>query len=313
MGVLQSVVGDSEEQTSLYDYQRYKHLNSVNKLNIILQNWIRANELNVPYEIFPIALFSAIIQFIYQSTFDIDLSSTFYHDLVDIANQIHLNQNQNQSKSHSDHRHIQPLNKQTEHTKIADFKVVIIGNTNVGKTTIAQKWLYGDSSSNYDDRFEYGYYSRKEIEIKIDEKTSNRNKYGICLWDTRGSTKFHRLTKVYARNANAIIFVYDITNKESFNHLSAWIEEVDKANKYPQNVMKVLIANKYDLYLNDNENEHKKKELVLAKKYDINKIWHLSAIEDNGDILDDIFNDITKLILANNNLCIKRRKYPFFG
>ena len=60
----------------------------------------------------------------------------------------------------------------------------------------------------------------------------------------RGSSKFHLLRKPYAQNADAIIFVYDITNKTSFNHLSKWIQEADKANKYPQNVIKVLIVNK---------------------------------------------------------------------
>ena len=86
MGVLQSVVGEQTKQTNIYDYHRYKHLNSMSKLNIILQNWIRANELDIPYEIFPIALCSAIIQFIYQSAFDIDIDSnilhTFYNNLA---------------------------------------------------------------------------------------------------------------------------------------------------------------------------------------------------------------------------------------
>ena len=209
--------------------------------------------------------------------------------------------------------------------------MVIIGNANVGKTTIAQKWLYGDY--NYDDIFEYGYSSRKEIEIKFPATaTKNRDeseskKYGICLWDTRGSPTFHALTKVYARNANAIIFVYDITDKASFYELSQWIEEVDEANDYPTNVMKVLIANKYDLYVPEHDEDDeveldlfdesktwlKQEEMALAKKYDIKKIWHISALEDNKYVLDDIFNDITKLILANNDLCIKRRQYPFFG
>lgn len=66
------------------------------------------------------------------------------------------------------------------------------------------------------------------------------------MWDTAGQERFRRtLISAYYRNADAIIFVYDVTNKQSFNDLRVWIEE--SARNGLADIPKVLIANKCDL------------------------------------------------------------------
>ena len=293
MGTLQSVIDDQTKQSSICDqHESCNHLNSITKLHLILENWIRSTRLRIPYQIFPIALFSSIIQFIHQNTFDIDLLA-HHHAMFTTSEQNQIVDDNNQSR-------------------VQHFKIAIIGNSNVGKTAITQRWLHGDI--NFDDRYSCGYYSKKEIKINND----NNNRHFICLWDTRGDPKFRSLTKIYARNASAIIFVYDINDKHTFNGLSQLIEQVDEANDCPQNVMKVLIANKCDLIM-DNEEDgivFKRRlnveERDLAIKYDISKVYHISAMEDDRKVLDDIFIDITRMILQHQHLCLKRQKYPFW-
>jgi Ras-related protein Rab-1A len=67
----------------------------------------------------------------------------------------------------------------------------------------------------------------------------------LIQWDTAGQERFHTITTSYYRGANAIVIVYDITDKDSFDHVKKWMIEIDKFAK--ENVLKFLVGNKFDL------------------------------------------------------------------
>jgi Ras-related protein Rab-1A len=67
----------------------------------------------------------------------------------------------------------------------------------------------------------------------------------LQIWDTAGQERFHTITTSYYHSANGIAVVYDIANRESFESVAAWFEEVEKAAA--REVCKLLIGNKSDL------------------------------------------------------------------
>ena len=65
------------------------------------------------------------------------------------------------------------------------------------------------------------------------------------IWDTAGQERFKNIQASYYKGANGILVVYDITNRESFEHLNSWLIEIEKNSS--KDVYKLLIGNKNDL------------------------------------------------------------------
>lgn len=64
------------------------------------------------------------------------------------------------------------------------------------------------------------------------------------IWDTAGQERFHTVTTAYYRGADGIVFIFDITNRESFRHVNDWLAEV---NRYTTDACKrILVGNKLD-------------------------------------------------------------------
>ena len=67
----------------------------------------------------------------------------------------------------------------------------------------------------------------------------------LQLWDTAGQERFRSLTHSYYNNAHAVVIVYDITNKRSFENLPLWLDDVERYCK--KDAIKLLVGNKKDL------------------------------------------------------------------
>ncbi len=73
---------------------------------------------------------------------------------------------------------------------------------------------------------------------------SHKSASGVAQWDTAGQERFRTITSAYYRGADGIIVVYDVTHKESFEHVREWLQEVEKyAN---ESTVKLLVGNKSD-------------------------------------------------------------------
>ena len=80
--------------------------------------------------------------------------------------------------------------------------------------------------------------------------TIKGKKYTISLWDTIGQEKLRNLTKLFFKNSKIVIFVYDITNKSSFTGLALWENDVREMIG-DDNIIKAIVGNKQDLYLEE--------------------------------------------------------------
>ena len=132
----------------------------------------------------------------------------------------------------------------------------------------------------------------KTKQIELDDHSIK-----MQIWDTAGHEKFRTITTSYYKSAQAIIILYDITQKSSFDHIRNWITEIDKFGK--QGVLKVIVGNKLDL--ENNRKISKEDAENLALKYGL-KVWEVSA-KDNTNI-EEMFVDTIKTLLEKNSKII---------
>jgi small GTP-binding protein len=94
-------------------------------------------------------------------------------------------------------------------------RVVVIGDSSVGKTSILSRLL--------EDRFDHneGATIGANYQLWMDEIASV--KVELQIWDTAGQEKYRSLGPIYFRGAIGAVIIYDVTNRESFNHLEDWI------------------------------------------------------------------------------------------
>mmetsp|Transcript_2054 Transcript_2054/g.4765 ORF Transcript_2054/g.4765 Transcript_2054/m.4765 type:complete len:205 (+) Transcript_2054:252-866(+) len=117
------------------------------------------------------------------------------------------------------------------------FKLLIIGDSGVGKSSILLRFT--------DDEFEEDHPCTIGVDFKIKPMTFQGQSINLTIWDTAGQEKFRSLTSSYYRGTHGIVLVYDVSVRESFQHLSTWLEEVDVFATNP-NVVKLLVGNKID-------------------------------------------------------------------
>lgn len=126
----------------------------------------------------------------------------------------------------------------------SDIKVIVVGNSNTGKTSFVNKWTKNVFSENYKATIvsEFGY--------KIFE--FNTKVYRIQLWDLAGQDKSVAMTKIFCKDSNGVIILCDITDKESLENTIKWKHSIDDSVNFfdgtPLPMM--LIQNKIDL-IND--------------------------------------------------------------
>jgi len=120
------------------------------------------------------------------------------------------------------------------------YKVVLLGEAGVGKTSLIQRYINNKFSDDYVTSFT-AQFLRKVIDF------SDGKRIVIDIWDTAGQEKYRALAKVYYKSANAVVLVYDITSAESFKVMKEyWYEQVKEVDT--ENFIIAIAANKSDLY-----------------------------------------------------------------
>ncbi|XP_028665255.1 ras-related protein Rab-19 isoform X1 [Erpetoichthys calabaricus] len=117
------------------------------------------------------------------------------------------------------------------------FKIVLIGDSNVGKTCVVH-------------RFKSGIFAEKQqntigVDFTVRTLEIEGKKVKMQVWDTAGQERFRTITQSYYRSAHGAIIAYDITQRATFDSVPHWIHEVEKYGA--ANVVLILIGNKSDL------------------------------------------------------------------
>ena len=167
-----------------------------------------------------------------------------------------------------------------------NIKIILLGESGTGKTNLISVYL-GNNFSNYSSTLSPT-FSQKTIVV-------NDNKYFIDIWDTMGQEKYRTLTKNFIRGSQIVIFVYDITNKYSFDELNYWVNSVKEELSYKP--VLGLAANKIDLF--ENETVSQKEGEEYAQK--IGALFEETSAKENPDGFKNyVKNLIEKLLLEKN-------------
>ena len=161
------------------------------------------------------------------------------------------------------------------------FSIVIVGDENVGKTSILNKFC--------NNKFSFSKKKQKSIEIYKKTLELNGTEFRLKLWDTQYNESYFKLNKQIYERADCIIFTCSINNKDSFTNLGNWYqnlsENIDLSNK---------LANKCDLVdervVGNDEIRQKAEEMEIP-------FFEISAL--NGSGLDEAFNSLISKVVNN--------------
>ena len=135
----------------------------------------------------------------------------------------------------------------SDETEENNFKIVLIGESGVGKTSIISQFV----DQIFEDDLQTstgGSFSSKTLTF------NNGKTIKLEIWDTAGQERYRALTKIFYKNALAAVLVYDITRKQSFEELkNYWIKQIKESA--PENIILAIAANKSDLLDREQVNE----------------------------------------------------------
>ncbi|XP_034382244.1 ras and EF-hand domain-containing protein homolog isoform X2 [Cyclopterus lumpus] len=138
----------------------------------------------------------------------------------------------------------QPAGKETKTTKEGAlfspdrlFKVVLVGNSNVGKTSLLRSFCEG--------RFHPSTTATVGIDYSVKTLTLDNMQVAMQLWDTAGQERYRSITKQFFRKADGVVVMYDVTVEESFRAVQPWLSNVQEAAG--EGVPILLLGNKMDM------------------------------------------------------------------
>ncbi len=165
------------------------------------------------------------------------------------------------------------------------LKIIVAGAKNAGKTSLIRRYIHGTFQSDVKSTIGVDFMT-KQLEI-------DGQKARLSIWDFGGEEKFRSLFPSYCSGASAAIILFDITDRESFNDVTNWLELFEGATG---SIIKMLIGSKIDLKENSQIPEEEVQNLIKEKKFDL----FLYSSAKTGENVEKIFSAITKKIIDTN-------------
>ncbi|XP_067110383.1 ras-related protein Rab-19-like isoform X2 [Osmerus mordax] len=170
------------------------------------------------------------------------------------------------------------------------FKIILIGDSNVGKTCVVQSFKSGSFSAK----------QQNTIGVDFTVRTLDIEGKRVKVWDTAGQERFRTITQSYYRSAHGAMIAYDITRRGTFDSVPHWIREVELYGA--ANVLLVLIGNKCDM--EEQREVPFEESCSLAEERGILAALETSAKE--AQYVEEAFLMMARELLARNGLSVQQ-------
>ena len=177
------------------------------------------------------------------------------------------------------------------------YKVIIIGNKNIGKSSFLSKMI------------DNGFLSDIESTIGIEILTKQIGKIKLQFWDKSNKTTYEIINKIFYKNAKFIILTFSLDNRQSFENINYWLNNMEHYNVFPNMSANksakiiefpkiILLGTKHDMSSGDISEE----EIILLKnkirlKYEIDCEYFFTSILENNQ--EEIIKYIIKHIISS--------------
>lgn len=175
------------------------------------------------------------------------------------------------------------------------FKAILLGDAAVGKTSVRRQYLGKSFISSHIATIGVDFAQKL---VKVDDRPIR-----LVIWDLAGQEGFERVRKHYYQGCSAVILVYDVTNRTSFDNASAWLAESFKHTE--ENPPTAVLANKIDLRTSKNKVDFVQREegmafaISLSDKLNIPTIFFETSAK-TGENIQNSFTDLCRILIAEH-------------
>ena len=159
-----------------------------------------------------------------------------------------------------------------------EIKAILLGNAGVGKTNLINRAIGLKFDENYNSTSS-GIFRTKKIEI-------GNKSYTVNLWDTAGQEIYKSITKIFVKRSKIVIFVYDITDKKSFEDLEGWIKMCK--DLLDNDYICGIAGNKMDLYSIEQVTENEARKFAENQKMK----FQLVSAKENPESFDNFLKEL---------------------
>ena len=162
-------------------------------------------------------------------------------------------------------------------------KVLMIGDSGVGKTCLLQRFDKGEFRANT--------LPTIAIDFSVKSVSVGSKKLKMQIWDTAGQEKYNTLTSSFFKSTNGVLVVFALDSRASFNSVSKWMGQISALA--PKDVVVSLVGNKADL--------SKEREVASEEGADLAKGFNCEYFETSaatGANVEKVFSNLAEKILA---------------
>ena len=177
-----------------------------------------------------------------------------------------------------------------------EIKTILIGNSGVGKTNLINTSV----GLNFDEE-SFATTSSTFVQKRM---TINNKEYILNIWDTAGQEMYESITKIFLKNAQIVVFVYSITDLQSFNNLEKWMELCKEMidNDYVSGI----VGNKKDLYKEEEQvTEEDGKKFAESKRMK----FKLVSAKNNSESFDDFLEELLGELVGGTSKIETRKTF----